>query len=613
MRLYLDPGHGGSDPGAQGSGLNEKDVTLDIALRLRTILLNYYENIEIRMSRTSDITKSLSERTNEANSWGADFYLSIHINSDSNSAQGYEDYIYSGLSDTSATAKYQNVIHTEVKKVNQLKDRGQKKENFHVLRESSMPALLTENGFIDNAHDAALMKQSSWRQNVAQGHANGLARAFNLKRKSTFQDIPGQPNHPINPLPGTIFKVIAGSFQSKENAEERVTYLRSKGFQAFVNTITISGQIWYRAQAGAYTIRENAEQQLDELKKAGINDAFLVAESASTSSQTVTSSRGSASEDTKSRANGNTDIPTKSGNNRDTTHGHGTVSGSGTNSGTGNGTNVDPGSTETSTGASSVSGSGSNSETGNNNGNNTDPESTETSPASGSVSGSGTNPRTGKNSGDSVNSGPTGTSPSSNGTTGSTTDNSSEEALIPAHPSVDTILGPTYLSPEHMNQYVKSINPNAPELGSYYLTFGNQYGIRGDVAFAQALFETNFFRFTGVVQPDQNNFAGLGSTGPNTRGAYFKTPEDGVLAQLQHLFAYATTKPLPGPYSLVDPRFHLVDRGSAPTWTALNGKWAYPGDNYGQSILNLYQRMIDFTLQHLESICKGSTANAAIF
>lgn len=84
MKLYLDPGHGGSDPGAQGNDLNEKDVTLDIALRLRNILLNDYENVEVRMSRTSDITKSLYERTNEANSWGADFYLSIHINSDNN-------------------------------------------------------------------------------------------------------------------------------------------------------------------------------------------------------------------------------------------------------------------------------------------------------------------------------------------------------------------------------------------------------------------------------------------------------------------------------------------------------------------------------------------------
>ena len=264
MKLYLDPGHGGNDPGAQGSGLNEKDVTLDIALKLRAILLNDYQDIEIKMSRTTDITKSLSERTNEANGWGADYYLAIHINS--GGGEGYEDYIYSGLSDTSTSAKYQDIIHAEVIKLNQLKDRGKKKANFHVLRESNMPALLSENGFIDNSHDAALMKQTSWRQNVAQGHANGILSAFNLKRK------------PVDPGAGTLYKVIAGSFQSKENADERVTFLSSKGIDSFVTTVTVSSQIWYRVQAGAYANRTNAEDRLDELKRAGITDAFIITE-----------------------------------------------------------------------------------------------------------------------------------------------------------------------------------------------------------------------------------------------------------------------------------------------------------------------------------------------
>ncbi len=100
-------------------------------------------------------------------------------------------------------------------KVNQLSDRGKKKANFHVLRETAMSALLTENGFIDNDQDAALMKELSWRQKVAQGHVNGLAKAFNLQHKTNDST--------------TVYKVIAGSFKSKENAEERVSYLHSKG------------------------------------------------------------------------------------------------------------------------------------------------------------------------------------------------------------------------------------------------------------------------------------------------------------------------------------------------------------------------------------------------
>lgn len=446
MKLYLDPGHGGTDPGAQGNGLNEKDITLDIALKIRTILINNYENIEVMMSRTGDITKSLSQRTNEANAWKADYYLSIHINADSGTASGYEDYIHSSLSDTSTTAKYRDIIHAEVIKLNQLKDRGKKKANFHVLRESAMPAMLSENGFIDNPQDAALMKQTSWRQNVAQGYANGIAQAFNLKAKSTA------------PVPsGTIYKVIAGSFKLRDNADKRVAFLHSVGIESFVVTTTISGETRYRVQAGAFSSRTNADTRLQEVKNAGITDAFIEAETPSTS-------------------------PT------------------------------------------------------------------------------------------------------------------------PAAPTGYSILGPTFLSPEHMNLFVKTVNPNAIEIGNYYLTFGEYYGIRGDVAFAQALHETDFFRYTGVVQPNQNNYAGIGATGPSNPGASFKTPEEGVLAHLQHLFAYASTEPLPNQYPLVDPRFNLVTRGSAPTWTSLNGKWAVPGTTYGQSILELYKRMINFAKLNLDTV-----------
>ncbi|MGG0413438.1 N-acetylmuramoyl-L-alanine amidase [Peribacillus simplex] len=446
MKLYLDPGHGGSDPGAQSNGLREKDITLDIALRIRTILKNDYENVEVRMSRTSDINKSLSQRTNEANSWGANYYLSIHCNAHNGSALGYEDYIHSSQSDSSTTAKYQDIIHSEVMKVNQLSDRGQKKANFHVLRESNMPALLTENGFIDNVQDAALIKQSSWRQKVAQGHANGIAKAFSLKPKQDDGS-------------GVVYKVIAGSFKSIENTDERVTFLSSKGIESFVDIVSISGDTWYRVQAGAFSSRENAEKRLEEIKKAGISDVFIVA--------------------------------------------------------------------------------------------------------------------------------------------GNTSGNSNEEGS-----SGYSILGQTFLSPEHMNLFVKNINPDAIELGIYYLTFGEYYGIRGDIAFAQAMHETDYLRFTGVVQPEQNNFCGLGTTGPDNPGASFETPRQGVLAHLQHLFAYASTKPLPGKYPLVDPRYDLVKRGSATTWVGLNGKWAVPGDTYGQSILNIYGRMINTTMQNLENVLK---------
>jgi N-acetylmuramoyl-L-alanine amidase len=183
LKLYLDPGHGGSDTGAVGNGLQEKNLTLVIATHIYDILVSEYHDIEVKMSRTSDVFRSLKERTDEANVWGADYYLSIHINAFNGSAHGYEDFIHDSLSDSSQTGQYRDIMHEEVIKVNNLYDRGKKKANFHVLRETGMAALLTENGFIDNANDAKKLKDPKWRQEVARGHVNGLVKSFNLKKK----------------------------------------------------------------------------------------------------------------------------------------------------------------------------------------------------------------------------------------------------------------------------------------------------------------------------------------------------------------------------------------------------------------------------------------------
>ncbi|MFD2629796.1 N-acetylmuramoyl-L-alanine amidase [Oceanobacillus kapialis] len=269
MKIYVDPGHGGSDPGAQGNGLSEKNITLDISQRIRSILINNYRNVNVRLSRDGDITKSLQQRTNEANAWGADYFLSIHCNAFNGNARGYEDFIHSNLSDSSQTARYRNVLHTEITKVNQLRNRGKKKANFHVLRESNMSAILTENGFIDNQSDAALMRNASWRQKVAQGHVNGLAKAFNLQLKE---------DHDGGNDSGQLFKVIAGSFKSKANAEQRVEELESKGISSFLDSLSLSGEIWFRVQAGAFSERDNAEEQLIRVRNAGIRDAYIISE-----------------------------------------------------------------------------------------------------------------------------------------------------------------------------------------------------------------------------------------------------------------------------------------------------------------------------------------------
>ena len=261
VKIYIDPGHGGTDPGAMGNGLREKDVTLAIATRVRNMLVNEYSNATVRMSRTGDQTVSLPQRTNDANAWGANYYLSIHINA--GGGTGYEDFIHNALSDTSTTAQLRNTIHTEIVKLNEMTNRGKKKDNFHVLRESNMPAMLTENGFIDNATDAAKMKSAAWLDKVARGHVNGLAKALGLTKVS-------------NPPPtGTLYRVVTGSFTTRANADQQIAALKAKGFDSFIDIFVLNGVTYYRVITGSFADKTNADKQVADLKAKGF-DAFII-------------------------------------------------------------------------------------------------------------------------------------------------------------------------------------------------------------------------------------------------------------------------------------------------------------------------------------------------
>lgn len=141
-----------------------------------------------------------------------------------------------------------------------------------------------------------------------------------------------------------------------------------------------------------------------------------------------------------------------------------------------------------------------------------------------------------------------------------------------------------------------SINVSAQELVGYYYDEAEKEGIRADVAFVQALKETGFFRYGGTVVPEQNNYCGLGTTSATVKGEYFPSPQIGVRAHVQHLLAYASTR-LPAE-QIVDPRYMLVrniygDR-VLTKWQDLNGRWAVPGDGYGESILSIHQKLLEF-------------------
>lgn len=151
-----------------------------------------------------------------------------------------------------------------------------------------------------------------------------------------------------------------------------------------------------------------------------------------------------------------------------------------------------------------------------------------------------------------------------------------------------------------------------PDVIGLYLEIGNKYGIRGDLAYCQAVKETGYFQYTGQVLRSQNNYCGLGATGapltgeeplngvspskvfyiPNYHGISFIEPEVGVEAHIQHLYAYTAKGSIPRGRNLYDPRFTYVKRGVSKNWNDLNGKWAVPGIGYGESIILDYWQKI---------------------
>ncbi|MGL4774115.1 MAG: SH3 domain-containing protein [Clostridium sp.] len=100
-------------------------------------------------------------------------------------------------------------------------------------------------------------------------------------------------------------------------------------------------------------------------------------------------------------------------------------------------------------------------------------------------------------------------------------------------------------------------------------------GVRGDIVVSQAIWETGYFQYGGIVAPEDNNFAGIGATGNGNEREKFPSAQIGLRAQVQHLKAYASKEALK--QECVDPRYHLVNKGSAPSLEELAGKWAVPG------------------------------------
>ncbi len=183
------------------------------------------------------------------------------------------------------------------------------------------------------------------------------------------------------------------------------------------------------------------------------------------------------------------------------------------------------------------------------------------------------------------------------------------DGILLAYPLSNTltpIMGKTLADVSQMVSYALKGNsePKLPnctveDLAHMFIEEATLEGIKADGAWAQTLKETGYFKYGGIVLPEQNNYGGIGALNDNKKGeaASFETPRIGVRAQIQHLKAYASKENLID--ECVDPRFHLVKRGSAAYFEWLgysdnpNGTgWAWLGKGYGYDIVKILNAIL---------------------
>lgn len=219
-RLCFDYGHGGSDPGASYHGRRESNDVLSLGKEVASEVRRH--EVIVDETRTADITMSLKQRSDFERKQEYDYFISFHRNAfNPEKVVGVETFVY-----TTASAKSKELaqkIQNALVKVGFF-NRGVKTANFHVLRETKAPAVLVEIGFIDNTKDNSLFdnKRKEMVKEISMAILSQLGIVY--KEETDIQPTTGED----------LYRVMAGSYAVRENAETQVQKLKAAGFDATI-------------------------------------------------------------------------------------------------------------------------------------------------------------------------------------------------------------------------------------------------------------------------------------------------------------------------------------------------------------------------------------------
>ena len=178
-KVVIDPGHGGSDPGAVGiNGLRETDIVLEVSKSVSELLTK--KGVKTILTRSYERTVDLQPRVTKANNSKANAFVSIHANATrgkQKDVNGLETYYYSGYKGYSLAKNIQKQILIISP---QSPDRGVRRSRFYVIRKTSMPAALVEIGFVTGRYDSALLSQKTYRDKMSFAIAKGILNFLKL-------------------------------------------------------------------------------------------------------------------------------------------------------------------------------------------------------------------------------------------------------------------------------------------------------------------------------------------------------------------------------------------------------------------------------------------------
>ena len=243
-KIMLDTGHGGEDPGAVSGGRQEKDDTLRLTLAVGDLLKN--RGVDVEYTRTTDVYQTPFQKATIANQSGADYFISFHRNSSPtpNQYTGVETLIYNKSGIKYDMAK--NIVGAlgEVG----FQDLGVKERpGLVVLRRTTMPAVLIEAGFLNTDQDNRMFDEKF--DEIAQAIASAILGTLGE------EDVEGP----------TYYRVQAGAFTKRQNADQLLYELLDQGYPAFL----LNEDGYYKVQVGAYLQLGNAIAMEQKLRDAG--------------------------------------------------------------------------------------------------------------------------------------------------------------------------------------------------------------------------------------------------------------------------------------------------------------------------------------------------------